>query len=114
MVQVGSKYQGGEEVVVLGKASPFIHTKFYNVHLNDLEDEEFTSLANALFVYTGILFERKEAGKLWYSAPHAGYQAWGTQATLFHKFMREGVPPEQAMARAAQALREGMQQNAEH
>lgn len=112
LVQVGSRWHNGEEEVIMGKAPHFLHAKFYALHLNDLNAEEFEAVAALLLVYSGILYERR-GGKLWYSAPRAGHQALGQQNTLFRRYVREeGMEVGAALARAAKEMREQMQQGA--
>ena len=94
----------------LGSASAFLHVKFYNVHLLDVDEEEFEALAQSLHQYTGIMFAKKEDGELYYSAPHLGYQAWGRQAAFFQNHINAGLPLEEALVRAVQDLKRAMVQ----
>lgn len=59
---------------IMGQASKTAGMKWYNVHLEDLDDVEFSKLATAIFEKTKIEFKRDEKG-IKYKAPFAGYQA---------------------------------------
>lgn len=54
--------------------------KFYNNHLSTelLDEETFNKVVDTINLHSGITFERKE-GKLYYSAPYAGYQKMSWQ-----------------------------------
>lgn len=52
-----------------------LRAKFYNEHLEELDDECFAALAGEIARRTQVEFTRTEDGKLHYSAPYRGYQA---------------------------------------
>lgn len=112
-VVVGTEYKGSEGTTIdlFGSASAFLHAKFYNVHLLDVEEEEFEALVHSLHEYTGITFVRglgSAKGELYYSAPAPGYQAWGRQAEFFQKHIDAGLPVEEALLAAVRDLKQAM------
>lgn len=76
-IRVGSRshMENGErkEEIMWGTAGEVTHGKWYNVHLEDFDDEFFAKMSKLLYEQAGILFERDEKG-VKYSAPHDGYQ----------------------------------------
>lgn len=70
-----SWYENGErkEERFMKPQGPYLHFKFYSEHLKLLDDEMFAKIAPIISTACGIDWERKE-GKLYYTAPYAGYQ----------------------------------------
>lgn len=50
----------------MGTAPSTITAKWYNIHLEDLDTDEFRVLAELLYVKTGVRFCRDEKGKMFY------------------------------------------------
>lgn len=54
---------------------PSLTGKFYNAHLEELEQPAFDALTEILLQRTGVRFSKNDAGKLTYRCPRPGYQA---------------------------------------
>lgn len=63
----------GHSLVAYNPEGATTHGKWYNTHLNDLNDTAFSAMSEMLMKQANIRFER-EGDALKYHAPRAGYQ----------------------------------------
>lgn len=75
------KYGWPHKFYIYAKELKLSGSKFYNNHLSlELLDEEtFNKVAPVISQYSSITWERKEEGKLYYTAPHHGFQRMSFQ-----------------------------------
>lgn len=74
-IEVSSVHQGEEKLSsVREPAKDTVRGKFYNVHLEDLNDIDFTKVATVIEWETDIIFNRHPEKGLGYSAPRPGHQ----------------------------------------
>lgn len=67
---VGSKSNGRNVEYIRGRALPKTHGKWYNIHLRDLDAEDFAELAGLIRSMTGIQFDRQENGIKYVAVGH--------------------------------------------
>lgn len=107
----GSKETGWHADAKPSPAPAFMHAKFYNEHLKDLNDEEFSALQYALAVRTRISFERRD-GKLMFCAV-PGHQEIGEVTKRFQEYVQGGMDPVDAMGKASATLKAEMDRRLE-